>query len=146
MQRKNRKKVWRFEKAWIRAPESEEKLTSAWAKWGGPGCGLRLSSVCQSMGRALQMTTMELRKQIEGLKAQLEELMENSHEKEVIDQIKGITGAIEELEAREEEMWYQRSRQNWLTDGDKNTAFFHQKATQRRRTNTIHRLQTADGQ
>jgi len=106
VQCKSRKKLWRFEKAWLRTPESEEKLKRAWVKWGGPGCGLRLSLVCQSMGRALHTTTTELKKQIEALKAQLEELMENSHDKEAIEQIKGITGEIEDLEAREEEMWY----------------------------------------
>ena len=33
-----------------------------------------------------------------------------------------------------------------LTDGDQNTAFFHQKASQRRRINTINRLQIGNDQ
>jgi len=41
----------------------------------------------------------------------LEGLMDHSHDKNVIDQIKELTAEIDELEAREEEMWYQRSRQ-----------------------------------
>lgn len=54
-----------------------------------------------------------------------------------LGEIKKIDVEIDELEYREETYWAQRSRQNWLRDGDKNTAFFHKKAEDRRRRNTI---------
>ena len=44
------------------------------------------------------------------------------------------------LLAKEEVVWRQRSRVNWLTDGDQNTNFFHECAGQRKRTNTIQGL------
>lgn len=34
---------------------------------------------------------------------------------------------------------------NWLKLGDKNTSFFHKYASQRRRTNTVNRLEYEDG-
>lgn len=55
----------------------------------------------------------------------------------VLAEIKSINGEIDELEGREEVYWAQRSRQDWLKDGDKNTGFFHKKADQRRHRNTI---------
>ena len=46
---------------------------------------------------------------------------------------------------KEATMWRQRSRILWLKDGDKNTRFFHSKASQRRRRNYITRLHDANG-
>lgn len=35
-------------------------------------------------------------------------------------------------------MWHQRSRNMWITDGDRNTNFFHQKAFNCKQQNVIH--------
>ena len=53
---------------------------------------------------------------------------------------------IQELNHHEEIMWRQRSRVIWLTAGDKNTQFFHLRASQRRSRNKISRLRKPDGQ
>ena len=37
-------------------------------------------------------------------------------------------------------MWHQRSRNNWLKAGDKNTTFFHTKATNRHQWNNISKI------
>ena len=49
------------------------------------------------------------------------------------------------LFAKEEKMWKQRSRTQWLQSGDRNTRFFHCQATQRRRRNSIQQLRDNDG-
>jgi len=57
-----------------------------------------------------------------------------------------IADKIVELNHREEIMWQQRSRIRWLAAGDKNTRFFHLRASQRRKKNSIKRLKRPDGQ
>ncbi|KAL9686475.1 hypothetical protein QQ045_023935 [Rhodiola kirilowii] len=61
------------------------------------------------------------------------------------DKEKSIAKDIDEWLIREEFMWAQRSRVAWLSEGDNNTKFFHQKANARRRINTINSLVDKDG-
>lgn len=46
---------------------------------------------------------------------------------------------------KEELYWEQRARTNWLRDGDRNTAFSHNKISQRHRMNKIRGLKDSDG-
>ena len=47
---------------------------------------------------------------------------------------------LEGLLAKEEIYWKQRSRAEWLLVGDRNSNFFHSKASASKRKNTILRL------
>jgi hypothetical protein len=46
---------------------------------------------------------------------------------------------------REEILWQQRSRIDWMRAGDRNTSFFHRKATLRQNKNKIRKLKRPDG-
>lgn len=46
---------------------------------------------------------------------------------------------------RQEIVWRQRSRAVWFKDGDRNTKFFHNKASQRAKVNNISKLKDEDG-
>ncbi|KAM5560293.1 hypothetical protein ABKV19_021457 [Rosa sericea] len=52
---------------------------------------------------------------------------------------------LNELLRREESFWRQRAKIFWLSDGDLNTKFFHQRASNRRKKNTLSGLFNAEG-
>ena len=52
---------------------------------------------------------------------------------------------LDDLLMKQEIFWARRSRVSWLKHGDKNTKFFHSKASQWRRRNYIQGVKNFDG-
>ncbi|GKV43150.1 hypothetical protein SLEP1_g50482, partial [Rubroshorea leprosula] len=57
-----------------------------------------------------------------------------------------VLAETEEWLEREETMWRQRSCEIWLQEGDRNTRFFHRKASRRRDKNRVEKLMDAGGE
>ena len=62
-----------------------------------------------------------------------------------LKRIKILRREVNKLIHHEEVFWRQRSRSLWLSAGDKNTSFFHQRASQRKKKNTIEGLHDENG-
>ncbi|XP_075636954.1 uncharacterized protein LOC142609252 [Castanea sativa] len=67
-------------------------------------------------------------------------MMGSNHE-----QVRILRGEVYDLMVKEECLWHQRSRVNWLQSGDLNTSYFHSRANQRNRRNYISKLFLDDG-
>lgn len=63
----------------------------------------------------------------------------------MIDTCKTLTLELDDLHRQEESYWHMRARANELKDGDRNTIYFHHKASSRRRRNRIKGLFNKDG-
>ena len=75
------------------------------------------------------------------LQALVQEDREGSRGAEINELRKEINELLEEEEMR----WHQRSRVQWYQQGDRNTQYFHHKASQRRKKNEIRGLWDKDG-
>ena len=70
-------------------------------------------------------------------KHQLLQELASHNRTENLHEIRRVKEEINSMLYNEELQWHQRSRSIWLQAGDKNTKFFHQRASQRREKNNI---------
>ena len=60
--------------------------------------------------------------------------------------IQELKREITDLVDKENRLWLQRSKVLWAQQGDRNSKYFHSRATQRWRKNTIQQLRSSSGQ
>lgn len=106
---------------------------------GAPACSSvaeikgKLSALALSLSAWDSTTFGSVRKQIKTLKRELEILQGLPGRVSPSHRELEIKENLIELYHREELMWRQRSRVEWLRARDKNTRFFHLRASMRRR-------------
>lgn len=83
-----------------------------------------------------------VRKELEKTRKQLAGLIERNADRKEIRQ---ATDCMNELLYREEMLWLQRSRINWLKEGDCNTNFFNSRMVWRVKKNRIIKIRVNDG-
>lgn len=87
----------------------------------------------------------ELGKRIKALKHELEEVRRGDINQDRVSREHFLREKLDRLEQQQDIHWRQRAHVKWLQAGDKNTAFFHAFASERKRRNTIRRLKKDDG-
>lgn len=75
----------------------------------------------------------------------IKEIQDHSRQHECGEELKIIETQIHQLLLDEEIFWKQRSRANWLREGDKNTKNFHLKVSSRKRKNKIWGIENERG-
>ena len=100
--------------------------------WGGVAPALRLvdlhdklKKVASNLGKWNRDTFGSVRKEIKKLTAELERLRSEPGRTGPSHLEIKLNDKLVELYHREELMWRQRSRIEWLASGEKNTRFFH---------------------
>lgn len=144
---RNNPRCFRMEHMWLQHPNFKENLDNAWER----------TTMGENIMEKLQICGAELmhwaNKEFGNVKKKKKELYERLRELQQIEQnpvaeheTRKIELELDEVLKNEETMWLQRSRAIWLQDGDRNTKFFHQKATNRKRRNTIQCIQNERGE
>ena len=152
-QQTRRKHHFKFEAMWIKREGCEEVVRKAWEV---PHEGTKMFQLCQKI-KTCRMDLINWSKQgifslpskIKGLRAKLSTIDSNIHDvwqdhSRLIER-HSTRKELNFLISQEEVNWRQRLRISWMREGDRNTKFFHECASQRKRTNEIKQLRSQDG-
>uniref|UniRef100_A0A2N9IJ26 Reverse transcriptase zinc-binding domain-containing protein n=1 Tax=Fagus sylvatica TaxID=28930 RepID=A0A2N9IJ26_FAGSY len=144
-----RRKHFRFEEMWTMDPSCEETVRQAWVKTQHGTPMYQVTEKIKTSRADLKEWSFthfgSVRYLIETKSQQLQREEELVPEAQNVPLLKKLREELTILFAKEEKMWKQRSRTQWLQSGDRNTRFFHCQATQRRRRNSIQQLRDNDG-
>ena len=133
-----------FEAMWLKEASCEEVVTSAWEEATINGsdfpmveclnnCRMKLEDWNKNVFGHVGNNLARLQKQLQWLELQ-------SATPEVIASLRETRVELNCWRDKAEAMWHQRSRLSWLQSGDKNTGFFHSKASSRFQKNFIEGL------
>ncbi|BFG40545.1 hypothetical protein CerSpe_268190 [Prunus speciosa] len=140
---------FRFEEFWLHHEECESVVRSGWERLFS---GVPLVQFCAkikatslALAHWAQCTFGQTQKEIVDIRNKLGALWNQLPSTNGFEAQKLLMERLDSLLYREEIYWRQRSRVSWLKMGDRNTGFFHQHASNRRRQNLLKGLRDAGG-
>ncbi|XP_075663398.1 uncharacterized protein LOC142632978 [Castanea sativa] len=139
----------RFEEKWASHPECENVIFEAWN--GVVTSGSPMFQLFEKIKKC-RMALVAWGRNVGNSKTKIEEkhkqleVLTSMNTADNIELIQKVKNEIQSLLLQDELFWRQRSRSIWLSAGDKNTKYFHQRASQRRRKNHIHGFLDENGQ
>jgi hypothetical protein len=134
----------RFEQIWTRNDQHITKVNEIWNANTGH-LATKLNSTLDHLHKWGNNIFGTLPRKIKQVQDELHALNQNHSLKDQTQQIKAKETELENLLDGEEMWWKQRSRVDWLQHGDKNTKFFHLKASKRRKRNKITEIRDNQG-
>ena len=142
--RKKKSRLFRFDHSWVHEEDWEGVIAEAWSSsHSGTPMFCLAQKIKQCRLKLLQWSQSQARptpRNIESKKRHLQELESQKPESYNAKEVNLVRKELCSLMRKEETYWKQRSRVAWLHGGDSNTRFFHECASQRKKTNTVHGL------
>ncbi|KAL9677471.1 hypothetical protein QQ045_005703 [Rhodiola kirilowii] len=140
-------RVRRFEQMWLRHGGFKEEVWRIWSsQTGEEPLETKLKHCMKELHQWNSLTFGSVKRKVKELKEGIQDIRGRPRTEETSKIEANMTTELDEWLEREELWWRQRSRADWLRQGDRNTAFFHQKASQRRRRNQLDCIKSQTGE
>ena len=143
------RKPFRFEEVWTSEEGCENTIKESWENRVDGSAMFKVANKLKQCKKGLGSWSRSTFGNISNQLAEKRRFL-RAAELEVVrggnmSTVKNLKMEVNSLLGKEERLWHQRSRSNWLRAGDQNTRFFHGRASQRRRRNRIVGLRDEDG-
>ncbi|KAL9675120.1 hypothetical protein QQ045_003321 [Rhodiola kirilowii] len=138
---------FRFEPMWMRDVKFREEVQDIWSrvKSNNSSMGDKLRACGEELNKWNSRKFGRVGKNIRRLKEQISKMQNEGRTEETAKKEAELTNEMDEWLAREELLWRQRARTEWLKEGDRNTTFFKARATNRKNKKLIQKLKKEDG-
>ncbi|GLT96020.1 hypothetical protein SLE2022_136690 [Rubroshorea leprosula] len=134
-------KLFRFENYWIKEPECEDRIEEGWKVGRGNTNISRVLSKIALCGSLLtkwsQAKFGNIPERIKHLQQELLSIKNGSAQDNSSGTMEALENELSDWQRKEEVLWKQQFRVQWLKEGDRNTAYFHNRASARRKKNHI---------
>ncbi|KAG4182229.1 hypothetical protein ERO13_A09G031322v2, partial [Gossypium hirsutum] len=130
-------RTWfRYDACWNKEADARDIITSIWSKtWqkGSTDIMGKIEMVGKKLGGWQYKKLKQMRTQMGTLQANINKVIDSQGGTYASNKLKALRIKLGKLLDEEEKYWAQRSRIQWLKEGDRNTRFFHVRATNRRK-------------
>ncbi|KAL2935796.1 hypothetical protein RDABS01_018914 [Bienertia sinuspersici] len=140
-----RDKLFRFETFWMSNDECRSVIVNAWNESPGMNVATKLEVCATKLKDWANRTFGDIKKRIKIAEKNLKTIQNMQPDRSILEKGAALANELDELHRLQESYWYARARANDLRDGDKNTRYFHHKASQRRRRNHIKGIMNSSG-
>ena len=138
-----------FEAIWTRRADYKELMKEVWnsntVSHDPSSLSAGLKVCADRLAKWGSSVFWQIPKKIQEKKERLGELLRNDTSLQNGAEINELRKEINIMLDDEEVWWHQRSRVQWLGEGDRNTKYFHHRASERRRKNAIVGLWNDEG-
>lgn len=135
----------RFEQIWVGNEDCNNIVKDVWLN-NQHMTTFQKNQICLNKLHKWHMDNIGIiPKKIKDLQSQIDIHYSKPNYQDNIATVKDLENQLDKVLELEEGWWNKIAKVSWLKNGDKNTRFFHQKASQRRSRNLIQSLQDENG-
>ncbi|GLT84225.1 hypothetical protein SLE2022_024700 [Rubroshorea leprosula] len=140
-------KPFRIEKFWLEHESFRDLVATEWGVSNLPiaECATHFKSSARIWSRATFENIHKKKKEILARVAGIQRFLQSKNSSSLRQLEKELTQEYQHILKYEEDLWFLKSRTQWIQDGDRNTKFFHVSTIKRRSYNRIMGLKNAQG-